>query len=89
MRNAKRFTFNAVVVVRSALTECFFLICPKITLANNFKIYHDAAKDSLYVLTGNDVTISFSVCQPLVIFGPRFFDDGSTGFEKVLFKMPV
>ena len=61
-------------------TKFFFFNISETTRASNFKIYHNVAQDSLYISTGNDVTI----CFPLAANRTNMFilGHGSTDFEK-------
>ena len=53
------FTFvkRNVNAASAAVTKLFFFNISETVKASNFKIYHRIALDSLYIFTGNDVTI--------------------------------
>ena len=78
------FSLDAIVDVRRRRHEMTFFNISEFTIVCNFNIHQNVALDSLYILTGNDVTsyfrlaahrISVSILTPksiLVMFGSRF-----------------
>ena len=72
------------------VTKQSFCKIAETSKASNFRIYHNVALDSLFILTRNGVIIyllhvgskSHKRVRFWVMFGLRFLDNGSTDFEK-------